>query len=140
MGAPDPPPPPPPRGPRSRSASVDWATRRPWSRITTLSTVWATSARMWLETRNGLPFGGEATQQQAEPVDALGIAAVRRLVQDQDLRVARAARRPGSAAGACPSENLPTRRRRRAVRSTRSRTSSTRDLGAAPPAMACTRR
>src|SRR6185312_14621283 len=41
--------------PAVRSARDDWATNRPRSRIRTESTVCATSARMWLDTRTVQP-------------------------------------------------------------------------------------
>ena len=63
-------------------------TSRPRSKMTTLSTVWATSARMWLETRTVRPSLGQAAQQGTEPVDAFRVEAVGGLVEDEDLRVA----------------------------------------------------
>ena len=74
--------------PAVSSARVDWVTSRPWSKITTLSTVWATSARMWLETRTVRPSLGQVPKQGAEPVDALGVEAVGGFVEDEDLGVA----------------------------------------------------
>ena len=45
------------------------------------------------ETKIVLPSPGERAQQVADPADALGVEAVRRLVQDQRLRVAEQRRR-----------------------------------------------
>ena len=39
-----------------RAARVDWVTSRPLAMITTWSTVWATSARTWLETSTVRPW------------------------------------------------------------------------------------
>jgi hypothetical protein len=38
--------------------------------------------------QHGVALGGEAPQEVAEPTDPLGVQAVRRLVQDQDARLA----------------------------------------------------
>ena len=56
--------------------------------ITTWSTVWATSASRWLETSTVRPSSARPRRKAAQPVDALGVEAVGRLVEDQDLGVA----------------------------------------------------
>ena len=54
----------------------------------TWSTVCATSASTWLETRTVLPSAAKLAQEVAQPADALRIEPVRGLVEDQQLGVA----------------------------------------------------
>ena len=84
-------------GERTRTPPETWAvssasdpsvTSRPRLMIRTRSTTCATSARTWLETKNGLPLRGEPPQELAQPANALRIEPVRGLVEDQELRVA----------------------------------------------------
>ena len=56
--------------------------------MTTSSTVCSTSCSRWLETRIVLPSCAEVAQEAAQPADALGVQAVRGLVEDEHLRVA----------------------------------------------------
>ena len=72
----------------ARSASEDWVTSRPLAMITTSSTVWATSASRWLDTSTVPPSSAKRAQELPQPVDALGVEAVGRLVEDQHLGVA----------------------------------------------------
>ena len=56
--------------------------------ITTSSTVCATSERTWLDDENGPALLGERAQEVTKPADPLRVEAVRRLVQNEHLRVA----------------------------------------------------
>ena len=56
--------------------------------ITTSSTVCATSASTWLETRIGPALGSQRAEEVPKPADALRIEAVGRLVENEHLRVA----------------------------------------------------
>src|SRR4029453_581533 len=47
-----------------RAARVDWVTSRPEAMITTWSTVWATSARTWLETSTVRPWWASSRRNQ----------------------------------------------------------------------------
>ena len=82
----------PPCAPSARRASAI-VTSRPRLMITTRSTVCATSASTWLETRTVLPPAANERRNVAQPADALGVEPVRGLVEDQQLRVAEQRRR-----------------------------------------------
>jgi hypothetical protein len=78
------------------SASGPWRTSRPWSMIAT----WSVHGLRGLgEDLAGYLDGeaccGEALQQVTQPEHALGVQAIGRLVEDQDLRVGD--QRPGQA-------------------------------------------
>ena len=81
----------------------------------------------------------ERAEEVAQPADALRIEAVRRLVEHEHLRDRRAAPLRDRAAAACRASSPSRAAGRRSVSSTRSSTSSTRDLGIRP-ATASTRR
>jgi hypothetical protein len=55
---------------------------------TASSTVWATSASTWLESRIVRPSLASRSQEVAQPADPLRIETVGRLVEDEDHRVA----------------------------------------------------
>ena len=71
---------------RVRSVTGPSATSRPRSMTTTWSTVWATSASRWLDTRTVRPSAAMCPQQVAQPAHTRRVEPVRRLVQDEHLR------------------------------------------------------
>ena len=77
-----------PSSPPSTCSSVPCPRSSPLAMTTTSSTDCATSASRWLETSTARPFGRLLAQQPAHPADAGRVEAVRRLVEDQHLRVA----------------------------------------------------
>ena len=111
-----------------RASSGSCATRRPRWMITTSSTIWATSARTWLEISTVPPSAGERAQEVAQPADPLRVEPVRRLVEHQQLAACRAARPRRSAAGACRAST-----RRRAAARRRSARPSRAPRRPAPP-------
>ena len=60
-------------------------TSRPWSKITTPSTVWGLAEHVAGD-KHRPPFGGQIAQQLAKPVNAFGVEPVGGLIEDEDLR------------------------------------------------------
>ena len=79
------------------------ATIRPERRIATRSHSCSTSGRTWLERKTVVPSRRQPGDQLADVDDAVGVEAVRRLVEDHEVRAARAAPSRGRDAGACRS-------------------------------------
>ena len=88
-----------------KSAIEVSASSRPRPMTTRWSAVSAISLIRWLETKTVRPSRGQPLHQVADPVDALGVEAVDRLVEQQDLAGRRAARRRCRAAGPCPARS-----------------------------------
>ena len=70
------------------SASGALVISRPLSRITTWSTVWATSASRWLDTTTVRPASAWLRRKRPQPVHAFGVEAVGGLVEDEHRRLA----------------------------------------------------
>ena len=70
------------------SASGACSTSRPRLMIRTSSTVLVSSASRWLDTSTVPPPVGVGADEAAQPAHAVGVQAVGRLVEDQDVGVA----------------------------------------------------
>ena len=72
----------------ARSASTrSWATSRPLAIIAARVQISSTSDRRWLDRNTVVPFADQIDEQRPQLVDALGVEAVRRFVEDEQARV-----------------------------------------------------
>ena len=95
----------PPAARAASSAVVACSTNLPRWIITTSSAICSTSAEDVAGEEDRPPLGGERAKQLAEPADALRVEPVRRLVEDEHLRVAE--QRAGQAEPLAHAERVP---------------------------------
>ena len=70
------------------AASLEDRSSRPWASTSTWSAICSTSLSAWLETSTVRPSSASSPHVPAQPPHARRVEAVRRLVQDEDVRVA----------------------------------------------------